>query len=110
MIYKKSSLGLLIICIILGYFYISPKIQNFREKSINKKITNNCNLVSDYILKEYELNNKVDLKNKVSDSIELFSGQVQNPINSSIPAYSSELSEGACAVQYEEETKTVVLN
>ena len=109
MIYKKSSLGLLIICVILGCFYISPKFQKFKENNINKKIVNNCNMVADYILKEYELNKKIDLKTKVDESIELFSGQVQNPVNSKQPAFTSQITEGACAVQYEESTKTVVV-
>lgn len=109
MVYKKSSFGLMMICIILGILYITPKIQIYQERQQNKKIVSNCEMFSNYILKEYELNKKMNLEQKLNDGIALFLTQVQNPVNSKLPAFDNEINHGVCAVQYEKNTKSAVL-
>lgn len=108
MIYRKSSLGLLIICLILGYFYIAPKFKKHIEKKQNKQIVENCTMFSDYILKEYKTNKKINLEAKAKEGIELFSTQVQNPVNNKIPAFGDKQANGVCSIEYEKDTKTLV--
>lgn len=109
MIYRKSSLGLLIICLILGYFYVTPKIKKFVERKQNKQIVENCSMFSDYILKECKANKKINLEAKAKEAVELFSTQVQNPVNNKIPAFSLTQGNGVCSAEYEKDTKTLVV-
>jgi hypothetical protein len=109
MVYKKSSLGLLIICLILGYFYITPKFKKYTERKQNKKIVENCTMLSDYILKECKANKKANLEEKAKNAVELFSTQVQNPVNNKVPAFGLEQGNGVCSAEYEKETKTIVV-
>lgn len=101
-VFKKSSFFLMLLCIILGTMYITPKIEKFAKEKKAKIITENCSDFSNAILAKYNANKKIDIKNTSEDLIQEFNQKYKNPINKKDLAFTTNgKTRGACNIMYD---------
>ena len=107
-IFKKSSFFLMLLCLLLGALYLSPKI----EKKINDKkakiVTDNCMAYSNAILGKYKANKKINIEKVAQELINDFNSKYLNPINKKEQAFTyNGKVQGACNIAYNKNVKAL---
>lgn len=101
-VFKKSSFFLMVLCIILGVLYITPKIEKYTHEKKAKIITENCSAFSNAILAKYNANKKINIKTTAENLIQEFNQKYKNPINKQNEAFTTNSkTRGACNVLYD---------
>ncbi len=92
----------MLLCIILGVLYITPKIEKYTNEKKAKIITENCTAYSNAILAKYNANKKINIKSTAENLVQEFNQKYTNPINKKDQAFTTDGKiRGACRVTYD---------